>query len=152
MRRFITGDLAPPLGVALAVLALGIYTALKNDFYFTEFSIQGLLALFAVLAFAAMAQRTIMITGGIDLSVGPAMSLLVVIGSFWLLPVLSTGSSLAFFSAWRRWPWRSRVLNWAPTMLGHPAFVVTLVMFTAFQGVALYLRPTPDGFFDPDSS
>jgi len=150
MRRFITGDHAPALGVALAVLALGVYTSLKNDFYFTEFSIQGLLALFAVLAFVAMAQQTIMITGGIDLSVGPAMSLLLVIGSFWLLPVLSSGKLLVCLLGLAGLAVAIAILNWVPTLLGIPAFVVTLVTFTAFQGFALYLRPTPNGYFDAD--
>jgi ribose transport system ATP-binding protein len=49
LKRFVTGDHAPALGIAVAVLALGVYTSFKNDFYFTEFSIQSLLALFAVL-------------------------------------------------------------------------------------------------------
>jgi ribose transport system ATP-binding protein len=149
-RRFVTGDHAPALGVAVAVVALGLYTSLKNDFYFTQFSIQGLLALFAVLAFAAMAHQTVMMTGGIDLSVGPAMSLLVVVASFWLVPVLSTGRLVTSIVGLAALAVAIAVLNWAPTLLGIPAFVVTLVTFTAFQGFALYLRPTPDGVFDAD--
>lgn len=149
-RRFVTGDHAPPLGVALAVVALGVYTSMKNDFYFTAFSIQGLLALFAVLAFAAMAHQTVLITGGIDLSVGPAMSLLVVIASFWLLPVLSSGKLLVSLLGLAGLAAAIAILNWAPTLLGVPSFVVTLVTFTAFQGFALQLRPTADGFFDPE--
>jgi ribose transport system ATP-binding protein len=150
LRRFVTGDHAPPLGVALAVLALGVYTSAKNDFYFTEFSVQGLLALFAVLAFAAMAQQTIMITGGIDLSVGPAMTLLVVVASFWLVPVLGAGELLLSLMGLAGLAVAIAVLNWLPTLVGVPAFVVTLVTFTALQGIALYLRPTPDGSFDPE--
>jgi ribose transport system ATP-binding protein len=149
-KRFMTGDHAPALGVAIAVVALGLYTSFKNDFYFTEFSIQSLLALSAVLAFAAMAQQTIMITGGIDLSVGPAMSLLVVIASFWLLPVLSSGKLMLSLLGLAALAVAIGIVNWAPTLLGIPALVVTLVTFTAFQGFALYLRPTPDGYFDPD--
>lgn len=55
-RRFITGDPAPVVGILAAVVALGAYTALNNDFFLSAYSIQGILALFAVLAFAAMAQ------------------------------------------------------------------------------------------------
>lgn len=150
LRRFLTGDHAPALGVTLAVVALGVYTSLKNDFYFTEFSIQGLLALFAVLAFAAMAHQTILITGGIDLSVGPAMSLLVVIGSFWLVPVLSAGKVGLSLLGLAGLAVAIAILNWAPTLIGLPSFVVTLVTFTAFQGFALHLRPTPDGYYDPE--
>jgi ribose transport system ATP-binding protein len=149
LRRFFTGDYAPVVGVMLAVLALGAYTAIRSDFYLTEFSIQGLLALFAVLAFAAMAQQLVMITGGIDLSVGPAMSFLVVMGSFWLIPGLGTGNLLVNTLLIVGIAIGIGIVNWAPTLLGIPSLIVTLVTFTALQGLALYLRPTPDGSFDP---
>jgi ribose transport system ATP-binding protein len=149
LKRFLTGDHAPPLGVLIALLALGFYTSLHNDFYLTKFSIQSMLALFAVLAFAAMAQQTVMITGGIDLSVGPAMSFLVVVASFWLVPGIGAGSLVFSLIGLVLIAAVIAVLNWIPTLLGVPAFVVTLVTFTALQGLSLYLRPTPNGTFDP---
>jgi ribose transport system ATP-binding protein len=150
LKRFVTGDFAPPLGVLVALLALGFYTSLHNDFYLTKFSIQSLLALFAALAFAAMAQQTVMITGGIDLSVGPAMSFLVVVASFWLVPGIGAGSLVLSLVGLLLIGAVIAVLNWIPTLLGVPAFVVTLVTFTALQGLALWLRPTPAGTFDPE--
>jgi ribose transport system ATP-binding protein len=149
-KRFLTGDFAPPLGVLVVLLALGCHTSLHNDFYLTKFSIQSLLALFAALAFAAMAQQTVMITGGIDLSVGPAMSFLVVVASFWLVPGIGAGALVVSVVGLLLIAAVIAVLNWIPTLLGVPAFVVTLVSFTALQGLGLWLRPTPDGAFDPD--
>jgi ribose transport system ATP-binding protein len=148
LRRFVTGDFAPPLGILIALVALGLYTSLHNDFYLTKFSIQGLLALFAALAFAAMAQQTVMITGGIDLSVGPAMSFLVVVASFWLVPGIASGSLVLGVLGLVAIGAVIAVLNWIPTLLGVPAFVVTLVSFTGLQGLGLWLRPTPAGTFD----
>jgi ribose transport system ATP-binding protein len=148
LRRFVTGDFAPPLGILIALVALGLYTSLHNDFYLTKFSIQGLLALFAALAFAAMAQQTVMITGGIDLSVGPAMSFLVVVASFWLVPGIASGSLVLGILGLVAIGAVIAVLNWIPTLLGVPAFVVTLVSFTGLQGLGLWLRPTPAGTFD----
>ncbi|MDX6324127.1 MAG: ribose transport system permease protein rbsA [Nocardioidaceae bacterium] len=148
VKRFLTGDFAPPLGVLVALLALGLYTSLHNDFYLTKFSIQSVLALFAALGFAAMAQQTVMLTGGIDLSVGPAMSFLVVVGSFWLVPGIGAGLLVLSLLGLIVLAAVIAVLNWIPTLLGVPAFVVTLVTFTALQGLALWLRPTPAGTFD----
>jgi ribose transport system ATP-binding protein len=148
VKRFLTGDFAPPLGVLVALLALATYTSVKNDFYLTAYSIETMLALFAALAFAAMAQQTVMITGGIDLSVGPAMSFLVVVASFWLVPGVAAGSLVLGLLGLVVIAAVIAVVNWTPTLLGVPAFVVTLVTFTALQGLSLWLRPTPGGTFD----
>ena len=149
LKRFFTGDFAPPIGVLIALVVLGLYTNFHNDFYFTKFSIQSVLALFAALAFAAMAQQTVMLTGGIDLSVGPAMSFLVVVGSFWLVPGIGAFGLIAGLIGLVAIALVVGVINWFPTLLGMPAFVVTLVTFTGLQGVGLWLRPTSAGSFDP---
>ncbi|MFF1552974.1 ATP-binding cassette domain-containing protein [Rhodococcus erythropolis] len=147
-KRFVSSDHAPPAGLLLAIIALTVYSAQLNDKFLTELNIAGLLTLFAVLAFAALAQQTIMITGGIDLSVGPAMGFLVILGSFWLIPGSGPlGLLLGIFGLLLCAAFIG-IANWLPTVVGVPMFLATLVTYTALQGLAFLIRPTPGGAFD----
>jgi len=96
-----------------------------------------------------MAQQMIMITGGIDLSVGPTMTFVLVVGSFVLIPdggpvMIAVGLLLLLLIAFL-----VGVFNWFPSLFGVPAFLVTLVSFTALSGLSLLLRPTYGGTFAP---
>jgi ribose transport system ATP-binding protein len=149
LRRLLRGDLAPAALVALAIIILGTYTAVHNSRFLSSGSLNSILTLFAVLAFAAMAQQMIMITGGIDLSVGPTMTFVLVVGSFVLIPdggpvMLAVGLLLLLLIAFL-----VGVFNWFPSLFGIPAFLVTLVSFTALSGLSLLLRPTYGGTFAP---
>ena len=147
-RRFLAGDLAPGALVLALTVMLGVYTAMHNARYVSAPTFNSLLTLFAVVAFAAMAQQVIMIMGGIDLSVGPLMTFLLVLGSFVLVPgqshlvlalalLLLLGVALVV-----------GVFNWVPSLFGVPSFLATLVTFTALQGLAFLLRPNFGGSFD----
>ncbi len=148
IRRFLSGDLAPSALVMVAVIALGAYTALQNDRYLSGATFNSMLTLFAALALAALAQQMIMITGGIDLSVGPLMTFLLVVGSFILLPGTSPGGLFIGLLALLAIAALVGFLNWFPSTFGVPAFLVTLVTFTALQGLSFLLRPTYGGSFD----
>jgi ribose transport system ATP-binding protein len=148
VRRFLSGDLAPAAIVMTAAVLLGAFTALQNDRYLSVGTFSSLFTMFAVLGFAAMAQQVIMITGGIDLSVGPLMTFLLVMGSFILVPdqapiLLLLGLVLLLLIAGM-----VGVFNWVPSLFGVPSFLVTLVTFTALQGLSFLLRPTYGGSFD----
>ena len=147
-RRFLQGDHAPAVGVLGAALILGGYTASKNSHFLTGNNFNSLLTLLAVLALAAMAQQVVMITGGIDLSVGPLMGFLLVIGSFVLAPDVSGILLLLGFVLLILTATAVAVVNWLPSLLGVPPFVATLVTFTALQGLALQLRPVSGGQFN----
>jgi ribose transport system ATP-binding protein len=149
LRRLLRGDLAPAALVVCAIALLGFYTALNNDRYASAGSFNSLLTLFAVLAFAAMAQQMIMITGGIDLSVGPLMTFVLVVGSFVLLPDSSPLVLLLGFLLLLGICCFVGFLNWFPSLFGIPSFLVTLVTFTALSGFSLLLRPTYGGSFAP---
>jgi ribose transport system ATP-binding protein len=149
LRRFLRGDLAPAAVLAAVIVALGAYTATQSEFYLTGRNFNGFLTLFAALAFVALAQQVVMLTGGIDLSVGPLAGFLLVVASFVLVdgqPTVLVGLGwllLLVIAA------AVAVLNWAPTVLGIPPFLTTLVTFTALQGLSLLLRPLPDGVISP---
>ena len=64
------------------IVALGLYTASVNGKFLSERSISSLLFLASALAFVSMGQLIVLLTGGIDLSVGSMTALVVVVLSF----------------------------------------------------------------------
>lgn len=143
--RFLRGDYAPSAIVMAVVILLGAYTTTQNSFYLTGRDFTGVLALFAALALVTLAQQVVMMAGGIDLSVGPLMGLLVVIGSFVIIPGRSGGGLILGWLLLIAVALVVGVINWLPTLIGVPPFLATLVTYTGIQGVSLLLRPTPAG-------
>ncbi|WP_432696033.1 ATP-binding cassette domain-containing protein [Marinobacterium sp. YM272] len=146
--KWTAGDMAPIVMLALAVALLGAYTGSVNEYYFTERNLIGVLPLIATLALVAFGQQMLMLVGGIDLSVGPLMGLVLVVQSFFLID----GA-----------PMETQVLGWVivlgvAVLVGltnwilvdplkmHP-MVATLVTFMALQAISLLLRPIPGGLF-----
>lgn len=151
-RRFswLSGDVAPIVLIAAAVLAIAVASAMRNPFYLSGFTIATLLTTLIPLAAVALGQTTVMMVGGIDLSVGPLMGFLVVVASFFLTAdagVLMQGSGwllLIVIAA------AVGVVNWVLTeILGLPALVATLATYFALQAASLLLRPSPGGLIDP---
>jgi ribose transport system ATP-binding protein len=148
LRRFLSGDFAPVLVLTALIIVLGLYTTTVNDKFLSARSINGILFLASALAFVSIGQLIVLLTGGIDLSVGPLTGLVVVILSFFAdeasgppMFVLGVGLALAvaafigFLNGFL-----IRIVKLSP-------LITTLAMFIALQGVSLLLRSTPDGFF-----
>ncbi|MBS1891833.1 MAG: ATP-binding cassette domain-containing protein, partial [Actinobacteria bacterium] len=77
--RFLRGDgVAAPV-LALVILALAIFTQAQNDSFLTSFNVENLLLLSTALIFVALGQLVVLLTAGVDLSVGPMMGLGLVI-------------------------------------------------------------------------
>ena len=144
--KWASGDWAPIVMLALAVCVLGLYAAHVSDAYLSARNLSGMLALVATLAIVAYGQQALMLVGGIDLSVGPLMGLMVVIQSFYLNDgspfsheltgwILSFGVAIAV-----------GLVNWvlvSPFRL-HP-MVATLATYMSLQAISLILRPVPGG-------
>jgi ribose/xylose/arabinose/galactoside ABC-type transport system permease subunit len=98
-----------------------------------------------------MGQQLAMLIGGIDLSIGPLMGFLVVLGSFVLQEgfvswQLDVGLLLLVLAALA-----IGAINWLLAVpLRVPAMIATLVTFTALQGISLLLRPLPGGQISRD--
>jgi ribose transport system ATP-binding protein len=144
--KWASGDAAPLVMLALAVCALGLCAAHVNETYLSTRNLSGMLALVATLAIVAYGQQALMLVGGIDLSVGPLMGLMVVIQSFFL----NDGSPLAHqLSGWVivfLVAIAVGLVNWVlvgPFRL-HP-MVATLATYMALQAISLLLRPVPGG-------
>jgi ribose transport system ATP-binding protein len=150
LRRFFRGDLAPPLVTLAVAVGLGIYTSTQNSFFLTGAAFTGILTLFAALAFASMAQQVVLVAGGIDLSIGPLMGFLTMVASFVIVP---ERSHLALALGWLLLiaiALAVGTFNWAPTMVGIPPFLTTLVTYTGLQGLSLLLRKNVGGEINLD--
>lgn len=140
------GDWAPLVMLAIAVLGLGLYASQVNELYLSARNIGGMLALVATLAIVSYGQQALMLVGGIDLSVGPLMGLVVVIQSFFLVDGASLGYQAVGWVLVLLVTVAVGVLNWIlvdPLRL-HP-MVATLVTFMGLQAVSLLLRPVAAG-------
>ncbi|MEK9536494.1 MAG: ATP-binding cassette domain-containing protein, partial [Aquiluna sp.] len=92
--RFARGDYAPSLLLVLVMLGLGAYILGTNDKYLNSFNISSMLLLATALGFIAMGQTIALLTGGLDLSVGPLAGLLVVVISFFATEEYTHGSQV----------------------------------------------------------
>jgi ribose transport system ATP-binding protein len=147
-RRFGSGDYLPSVVLALLILALGAYTTAHNGRFVSAFNVQSMLLFTSALVLLAIGQLIVMLTGGIDLSVGPLTGLVVVVWSFFVhsgqgggdvalgtLAIIGVGLLAGLVNVTLMLVFR----------LG--AVVATLATFIAIQGVSLLLRTEPDGFY-----
>jgi ribose transport system ATP-binding protein len=146
-RRFLRGDYAPPVMLAIVMVALSALIMTKTDSYFSDFNMNSILLLVSALGFVAIGQTTVMMTGGIDLSTGPLVGFLVVIASFFInddapltaillgiltMAVVAVVVGLANGSLIR--------------FVKFTAIAATLTTYIAIGGFAFLLRPEPDGY------
>jgi ribose transport system ATP-binding protein len=152
-RRVMRGDgLAIPI-VALMILVLAIVTAGKDDAFLGSFNLSNLLLLSTALVLASMGQLIVLLTAGVDLSVGPTMGLGLVIlthhatdaggtGGFFVGVVLALLAGLGVGLLNGTMVWLARI----------PPVIATLATYIAVQGFALVINPVPDGLFGADAS
>jgi len=148
IRRFTAGDFAPTLILAALIVLLAVYTYSVNPRFLSDRSLSGALLLASALAFISFGQLFVLMTGGIDLSVGPLTGLVVVILSFFADADHGSGDFiiglvLAFGVA----AFIGLINGFLVRVVKLSPLITTLAMFIALQGVSLSLRSTPDGFF-----
>jgi ribose transport system ATP-binding protein len=143
------GDWAPTVMVAVAVLIMGVVATWINPTYLSPLGLGGMMLQVATLAFVAYGQQLLMLVGGIDLSVGPLMGLVGVVGSFFLGEDVG---SLVHTLGWlmvAATAIATGLLNYGLIEIVrlHP-LIATLATYMGLQAVSLVLRPTADGMFD----
>jgi len=144
--KWAAGDLAPIVMLTIAVLALGAYAASVNEFYLTGRNWGGVLPLIATLALVAFGQQLLMLVGGIDLSVGPLMGLVVVVQSFFLVADAGADQQALGWAIVLGVALAVGFLNWLLVdPIGLHPMVATLATYMAVQAVSLILRPVPGG-------
>lgn len=150
LARLLRSPAGPPAVLLAAMVALGGYTATQSDTFLTSLNLTDLMVLSAVLAFFSLAQQLVILSGGIDLSVGALGGLLVVIASFWMTDGATPSEMTIGFAAMVGVALVIGLLNWSLVdHVGLPAIAATLVTLMGLQGVSLVLRPSPEGVIDP---
>lgn len=149
--RFTRGDYAPSALLGLVMFGLGAFIFSGNDRYLSSFNISSMLLLATALGFIALGQTIALITGGIDLAVGPLAGLVVVVSSFFFLEGSPALSLLLGLLAMLAVSLAVGLFNGLLIRYIHfTAIAATLVTYIALQGVSFLLRPSPDGFIDVD--
>ncbi|HEX5118014.1 MAG TPA: ATP-binding cassette domain-containing protein [Pseudonocardiaceae bacterium] len=147
LRQLVRGDYAPSVILALVILALGAYTFAHNARYLAPFNVISVLTLLTALAFISMGQTIVIMTGGIDLSVGPLAGLLVVIASFFVVGGKSPIIVVLAFVIMIAVAATSGLINGLLVRYGgFTAVAATLTLYIGLQGVSLLLRPFQGGF------
>ncbi|NDC17444.1 MAG: ABC transporter, partial [Actinobacteria bacterium] len=148
-RRVLRSDFMPPAVLMAMIVALALFIYSKNDMYFGAYNINAVLGLATGLGFIALGQTIVLMTGGIDLSVGPASGVLLVIGSFFIndgksLPIILFGFVLIVITAIL-----IGIINGTLIRFAHFTPVAgTLTVYIALIGIGFLLRPAPDGYFN----
>jgi ribose transport system ATP-binding protein len=145
--RFIEGDYAPVLVLAVVMLTLAAYVWHRNDRYFSDFNINSVMFACAALGFISLGQTFPLLLAGIDLSLGPLAGFLVVLGSFFLLDgksdaVWVLGFVLMFLAALGVGLVNGTLIRFAK----FTPVAATLVTYIALGGLAFTLRDAPDGY------
>jgi len=146
LRRFIQGDYAPVLILALVMLGLGLYVLHQNSRYLSAFNITAVMTSCAALGFIALGQTVALLIGGIDLSVGPLAGLLVVVGSFFIndgksAVVMVVGFALMFAAAVATGAVNGSLIRFAK----FTPVAATLATYIALQGLSFLMRDSPGG-------
>jgi ribose transport system ATP-binding protein len=144
---FVKGDYLPSAILAAVILLLGIYTYSQNARFTAAFNMTSLMTLLAALAFISFGQLIVVMTAGIDISVGPLSGLIVVVASFFLVDGKSTGLILLGFVLMLFTALATGVVNGSMIRFGRfTPVAATLVTYIALQGISQLLRPFQGGF------
>jgi ribose transport system ATP-binding protein len=128
------------------MLALGAYVFAHNSRYLSAFNITSVMTSCAALGFIALGQTIALLTGGIDLSVGPLAGFLVVIGSFFLnadkpIGVMIIGLGVMALAAAGAGAVNGSLIRFAR----FTPVASTLATYIALQGLSFLLRDAPGG-------
>ncbi|WP_162246749.1 MULTISPECIES: ATP-binding cassette domain-containing protein [unclassified Rhodococcus (in: high G+C Gram-positive bacteria)] len=139
-----------PVAMLLVLLALvSFYTGTQSEIFWTPQNLANWLLLTLPLAFVALGQQYVMVSGGLDISVGSTMSLTVVICSL-VLPDLSPGTLLVAVPVLLLAALVIGCLNaFLIERLKVNAIVATVATMAIIAGLAIVLRPKPEGSIAP---
>jgi len=144
--RFLQGDYAPVVVLAVVMLALAAYVSSRNERYFSAFNITSVMISCAALGLIALGQTIALLIGGIDLSVGPLAGFLVVIGSFFLTTDKPVGVMLLGLAVMAGVGATAGAIN--GSLIRYARFTpvaATLAAYIGLQGLSFLLRDAPGG-------
>ena len=149
LRKLLQSDFVPPVVLTGMITLLALFIFSKNHLYFGSYNINAVLGLGTGLGFIALGQTIVLMTGGIDLSVGPASGVLLVVASFFV----NDGKSFWMIAiGFILIPIVSVVIGSANGALIRFAKFTpvagTLTVYIALIGIGFLLRPAPGGYIN----
>lgn len=151
LTRMLGSEQGPSLFLLVAVAGLLAAGSLQGDGFLSSYSIASTLGLLAPVLFLAAGQLVVVLTGGIDLSVGPLSGALVVIASFYLGAEYGAGWWALGIVLMAAAAGATGLVNGSLVRFASVSPVVaTLVTYTGLQGLSLVMRDTPGGTISPD--
>ena len=150
-RRFIRGDYAPSALVTAVIVLLAAFIATQNGAFLSAFNLTTILTAATAIGFLALGQNIALLTGGIDLSVGPLAGFLVVVASFFVNDGKPVGTVLLGFVVMLVVALVVGLVN--GVLIRYARFTpiaATLALYIALGGFALLLRPEQGGYISQD--
>lgn len=146
LTTWLAGDTAPVAVVSGLILASFVVGFLANPKFAGYYNVSGMLMLTATLGFVAVGQVLVLLTGGIDVSVGPVIGLVVNIASFYLIDGATPVQQASGWALMVGAALTVGLINWTLIEFGGLSpLIATLVTYMAVQGVSFVLRPSPGG-------
>lgn len=134
---------------ALIMVMIAVASAFA-PYFLTPRNFGSMAGQIAPVAFAAIGQMATILLGGIDLSIGPTISLVTSMASYVLSPDSGLPIWLGILVCLLAGVTVGCVNGFLTAVMRIPDLVATLATFTIVQGVALISRPSPGGRVDPD--
>jgi ribose transport system ATP-binding protein len=142
----------PLVLLAGLIVAVGAYTAVRQDAFLTQYNITNLLLATMPLALVAIGQTFAMLVGGFDVSVAALITLCVVTASFTLTPGKSTSALVLGALAILGVGLATGIFNATLIrVLRLPSIIATLGTLSILEGASLLLRDHPEGTINFDA-
>lgn len=139
----------PAMMLFALLVGITVAASLLTPYFLTPRNFASMAGQIAPLALASLGQMAPILLGGIDLSVGPTISLVTTIASHVLSPdsglPVAAGIGLCLLAGLAVGAMNAALVAW----LRIPDLVATLATFSIVQGAALIVRPSPGGRVDP---
>jgi ribose transport system ATP-binding protein len=136
----------PLVLMSTLILAVGAYTALRQDAFLGQYNLRNLLLATMPLALVSLGQTCALLVGGFDVSVAALMTLCVVTASYTMTPTTSTWGlipgALALVGVGIATGIFNAILIWVFRL---PSIIATLATLSILQGASLWLRDHPAG-------
>ncbi len=136
---------ASSFALALLTVLLAVVTAFVSPYFLTSANAVNLANQITPLALVALGQLAVILLGGIDLSVGPLISLITAIVSFVAIQdsglAVAEAIALSLMAGLAVGLFNATLILW----LRIPDLIATLASYSIVFGLALTLRPSPGG-------
>jgi ribose transport system ATP-binding protein len=144
-RRPLFARYAGAILLAVLIIALGIGTSHVSSFFFSVRNLSNIAGQVAPLALVALGQFCVIVLAGIDLSVGPLISLVTALTSFVAVTEGATAMWAAIAAALGTGLVTGLVNAVLIVRLKIPDLIATLATYSVVFGAALIIRPSPGG-------